>query len=199
VRRLQITGFVRGGERIGVEAEMGLVGFELALNRKRSWEILGAPLMIVVLAIASLGFSAFAAADKDPVQAGLATWKSAGCADCHGKFADGNPDDDDFPTGADLRTTKLDTAALKLTISCGRPGTGMPSFDESAYVVRGCYGQPPGARPDNLQPTPRTLTREEIDHVIAYLQARIIGRGKITREECLTYHDRQTEPCEDYK
>jgi mono/diheme cytochrome c family protein len=164
---------------------MGLVGFELALKRKRSLEILETRLIFAVLAVAALGFSAFAAADKDPVQAGLATWKNAGCADCHGKFADGNPDDDNFPAGADLRTTKLDTAALKLTISCGRPGTGMPSFDAGAYVVRGCYGQPPGARPDNLQPTPRTLMRAEIEDVIAYLQARIIGRGKITRDECL--------------
>jgi mono/diheme cytochrome c family protein len=177
---------------------MGLVGFD-ALNRKCSLKILETRLMIAVLVVATLGLSSFATADKDSVRAGLATWKSAGCADCHGKFADGNPDDDDFPTGADLRTTKLDTAALKLTISCGRPGTGMPSFDEGAYVVRGCYGKPPGARPDNLQPTPRTLTREEIDDVIVYLHARIIGRGKITREECLAYHDDQTDPCEDYK
>jgi mono/diheme cytochrome c family protein len=125
--------------------------------------------------------------------------KGAGCADCHGKFADGSPDDDDFPTGADLRTTKLDTTALKLTIRCGRAGTGMPSFDEGAYVIRGCYGRPLGARPDNLQPTPRNLTLEEIDDVIAYLQTRIIGRGKITREECLAYFDGQGDECEDYK
>jgi hypothetical protein len=75
----------------------------------------------------------------------------------------------------------------------------MPSFDEGAYVQRGCYGGSPGPRPDNLQPTPRPLTLDEIDHVIAYLQARIIGRGKITREECLAYFDGQADECEDYK
>ena len=90
-----------------------------------------------VLGVAALVTSAVASAqDSTRVTVGLATWKSAGCADCHGKFADGNPDDDDFPTGADLRTTRLDTAALRQTITCGRPGTGMPSFDEGAYVVR---------------------------------------------------------------
>jgi hypothetical protein len=126
-------------------------------------------------------------------------WKGAGCADCHGKFADGNPDDDDYPPGADLRTTRLDTATLRQTISCGRAGTGMPSFDEGAYIQRACYGRSPGPRPDNLQPTPRPLTLDEIDDVIAYLQARIIGRGKITREECLAYYDGHADECEDYK
>jgi mono/diheme cytochrome c family protein len=154
----------------------------------------------VIVGVAALVISAVASSqDSTRVAAGLATWKSAGCAECHGKFADGNPDDDDFPTGADLRTTRLDTAALRQTITCGRPGTGMPSFDEGAYVVRGCYGQRPGTRPGDLQPTPRMLSQEEIDDVINYLQVRIIGHGKITREECLAYHEGQDDSCEDYK
>ena len=133
------------------------------------------------------------------MKAGLAAWRSSGCADCHGPFADGNQDDDDYPRGADLRITKLDAAALKTTISCGRAGTGMPSFDEGAYKLRACYGRPLSAVPDNLQPTPRTLNADEIDAIIAYLQARIIGRGRITREECLSYYDDKPEWCEDYK
>ena len=75
----------------------------------------------------------------------------------------------------------------------------MPSFDEEAYATRECYGRPQGIRPENLQPTPRTLTLDEVDAVIAYLQARIIGRGKITREECLSYYEDQPDTCEDYK
>jgi mono/diheme cytochrome c family protein len=159
----------------------------------------GALRIIVILATAALASTVAVAQEEEWVKAGLTTWKSAGCADCHGKFADGNPDDDDYPIGADLRTTRLDTRALRQTISCGRAGTGMPSFDEGAYVVRDCYGRRPGTRPDNLQPTPRNLTLEEIDDVIAYLQTRIIGRGKITREECLSYFDGQSDECEDYK
>jgi mono/diheme cytochrome c family protein len=154
----------------------------------------------VVFSVAALVTpTAGSSQDITRVSAGLATWKSAGCADCHGKFADGNPDDDDYPAGADLRTTRLDTAALRQTITCGRPGTGMPSFDEGAYVVRGCYGQRPGTRPGNLQPTPRMLRQEEIDDVINYLQARIIGHGKVTRAECLAYHEGQDDACEDYE
>jgi mono/diheme cytochrome c family protein len=134
------------------------------------------------------------------VTTGLEVWKSSGCADCHGSFADGKPDDDDYPTGANLRTTRLDSAGLKLTITCGRPGTGMPSFDAGAYRVRACYGRPLGAVPDHLQPTPRALNPDEIDAVVAYLQARIVGRGKITRAECLSYFgDALSSSCDDLK
>ena len=140
------------------------------------------------------------AQSQDRIKAGLEIWKSSGCADCHGPFADGNPEDGDYPVGANLRTTRLDTAGLKSTISCGRPGAGMPSFDEGAYKVRACNGRPLGQAPDNLQPTPRALSLEEIDTLIAYLQARIIGRGKITREECLSYfEDAFSSSCDDLK
>jgi Cytochrome c len=160
----------------------------------------GASAFILTLAVAVLACSTITLAQSsDGVNAGLAMWKTAGCADCHGPFADGDREDDDFPIGANLRTSKLDAASLKMTIRCGRAGTGMPSFDEEAYTTRECYGRPQGIRPENLQPTPRTLTLDEIDAVIAYLQARIIGRGKITREECLSYYEDQPDTCEDYK
>jgi hypothetical protein len=139
------------------------------------------------------------AQDGDKVSAGLWTWKTGGCADCHGPFADGDRDDDDFPIGANLRTTRLDATALKVTIRCGRAGTGMPAFEDGAYTVHACYERPLGRAPDNLQPSSRTLTADEMDAVIAYLQARIIGRGQITREECLAYYDDQPDACEDYK
>jgi mono/diheme cytochrome c family protein len=160
----------------------------------------GARAAVLTLVAAALACSTITLAQNiDGVRAGLAQWKTAGCADCHGPFADGDREDDDFPIGANLRTTKLDPAALKMTIRCGRAGTGMPSFDEEAYTTRECYGRPQGPRPGNLQPTPRTLTLDEIDAVIAYLRTRIIGRGKITREECLSYYEDQPDTCEDYK
>jgi hypothetical protein len=152
-----------------------------------------------VLTVTALAFvTATFAQSQDRAKAGLEVWKSSGCADCHGPFADGNPEDGDFPIGANLRTARLDAAGLTETIRCGRPGTGMPSFDEGAYTVRGCSGRPLGAKPDNLQPTPRNLGLDEIDAVVAYLRARIVGHGKITREECLTYYEGK-EDCDDLK
>jgi mono/diheme cytochrome c family protein len=140
------------------------------------------------------------AQNDDKVKAGLEAWKNSGCAECHGSFADGEKQRDESPTGANLRTARLDTAALKLVISCGRPGgAGMPAFDEGAYKVRACYGRPLGAPPDNLYPSGTTLTPEQIDAVIAYLQARIIGRGPITKAECLAYYADRPDECDDIK
>src|SRR6266436_3402005 len=156
-------------------------------DRKLAFSESGVTLAFVVTALAYS--TATFAQNSDKVKAGLAIWKTTGCADCHGPFADGDREDDDFPIGANLRTTRLDAAALKMTIRCGRAGTGMPSFDEGAYTVRPCYGRPLSAAPDNLQPTSSMLNSDEIDAVIAYLQARIVGRGRITREECLFYYE----------
>jgi hypothetical protein len=86
--------------------------------------------------------------------------------------------------------------------SQGRSVAGVPApecpLDEGAYTVRTCAGRPLGAKPDNLQPTPRNLSLDEIDAVVAYLQARIVGHGKITHEECLTYYEGK-EDCDDIK
>jgi mono/diheme cytochrome c family protein len=137
------------------------------------------------------------AQSEDQVKAGLEVWKSSGCADCHGPFADGDKQRDEMPTGANLRGSKLEGKTLKQTISCGRPDTGMPSFDAGAYTVRACYGRPLGAAPENLYPPPRTLTLAEIDSVITYLQARVLGRRQITREDCLYYYYDQPSWCDE--
>ncbi len=140
------------------------------------------------------------AQDLDRVKAGLEVWKNSGCADCHGAFADGDKQRDEAPTGANLRTSRLDSAALKLVIACGRPGgAGMPAFEEGAYKTRACYDRPMGEEPTDLYPAGRKLTPVEINDVITYLQARIIGRGRITKEECLFYYYDQPDDCEDIK
>src|SRR5436189_5894720 len=97
--------------------------------------------LILSVAVGVLANAAVTPAqDADKVKAGLEAWKNSGCAECHGSFADGEKQRDESPTGSNLRTARLDTAALKLVISCGRPGgAGMPAFDEGAYKVRACY------------------------------------------------------------
>lgn len=150
--------------------------------------------LTLILATTSL------AQDETKVKAGLEVWKSSGCADCHGSFADGDKARDEAPTGANLRASRLDAAALKQTITCGRPGADMPSFGEGAYTVHACAGRPLGPAPDNLYPASSKLSPAEIDTVIAYLQARVIGRGRITRDECLYYYyDALSSSCDDLK
>jgi mono/diheme cytochrome c family protein len=134
------------------------------------------------------------------VKAGLEIWKSSGCSDCHGPFANGDKQRDEAPTGANLRESRLAGNALKETIRCGRPRAGMPSFDEGAYTVRACGGRPLGPAPDDLYPAPRMLSLAEIDTLIAYLQARVVGRGDITRADCLFYYyDAPSDMCDDFK
>jgi mono/diheme cytochrome c family protein len=149
----------------------------------------------------AVGFLAYApdagAQNVEQITAGLTAWRNSGCSDCHGAFANGERERDESPPGANIRTSRLDAAALKQTISCGRPGTGMPSFDEGAYKTRPCDGKT-GAPPSNLYPAPASLTPEQIDAVVAYLQARIIGRGRnISKQECLAYYTDKPDWCDD--
>lgn len=143
-----------------------------------------AALLLAFLAAPTVGLAQEAARAK----AGLEIWKSSGCADCHGAFADGDKQRDESPTGANLRTTKLDDAALTEVIRCGRPNTGMPRFDERSYTQRGCNGNATGPVPDGLYPTPRMLSAEEIGALVVYLRTRVVGRRKVTPEECAEYY-----------
>ena len=154
--------------------------------------------LILVLSVGVMAHATAAnAQNEDKVKAGLSMWRSSGCSDCHGAFANGEKERDESPTGANLRSSRLNAAELKQTISCGRPGTGMPSFDEGAYKVRACNGQAVGAPPSDLYPAPRTLTSDEIDTIVAYLQARIVGKGRtISKQECLLYYDDKPDWCD---
>ena len=174
-------------------------GPKLGAVRKTDGRRRGAALGLAMIGMVVMGHAtATEAQNEDPVKAGLEIWKSSGCADCHGPFANGDKQRDEMPTGANLRGSRLDAAALKQIISCGRPDTGMPSFDGGAYMIRPCYGQAIGVAPDNLYPAPRTLTPEQIDSVINYLQARVLGRRQITHEDCLYYfYDAPSSWCED--
>src|ERR1700704_2794831 len=100
--------------------------------------------------------------DETKVKAGLSVWRSSGCSECHGAFANGEKERDEAPSGANLRQTRLDDATITETIRCGRPGAGMPSFGADAYKERGCYGQPAGAPPGDLYPTGVTLNAAQI-------------------------------------
>jgi mono/diheme cytochrome c family protein len=150
----------------------------------------GAGAIILTIAAVALACSTAAfAQNEDKVKAGVTAWRNSGCADCHGAFANGEKERDESPTGADLRRARLNAEELKLAIRCGRPGTGMPAFEEGAS---GC----PGGGGD--YPAPSKLSPEEIDNVVAYLQARIVGKGKITKQECLLYYTDKPDWCDDY-
>jgi mono/diheme cytochrome c family protein len=122
---------------------------------------------------AAFSASAFAE-DAARLAAGEAAWDKAGCLQCHGSTGEGGAGGE-FPAGPSLRKTRLDRAALIEAISCGLPGTQMPGWLDGAYTQRSCYGFPPGPPPDGVTLTP-VLSANEVEALIDYLQATIIGR-----------------------
>jgi hypothetical protein len=150
----------------------------------------GASVCAVLAVVAVLAWStASHAQDEAKQKAGLSVWRSSGCSECHGAFANGEKERDEAPNGANLRQTRLDDATIAETIRCGRPGAGMPSFGADAYKERGCYGQPPSEAPDDLYPSGVTLSAQQIGDVVTYLRARIVGKRAVTPEECAWYYE----------
>src|SRR2546430_13451708 len=81
------------------------------------------------------------APDASDIAEGARLFRQKGnCQSCHGWAGDGRKMDTQMPDGANLRETRLDRAALIMTIKCGLPGTGMPPFDRFAYSDARCYG-----------------------------------------------------------
>ena len=167
-----------------------LLSLKLKSGARQEYRSGAGAVIVMIAAIALMCSTAAFAQNEDKVKAGVTAWRNSGCADCHGAFANGEKERDESPSGADLRRARLNAEELKLAIRCGRPGTGMPAFEEGAI---GC----PGGGGD-LYPAPAKLSREEIDDVVAYLQARIIGKGKITKQECLLYYTDKPDWCDDY-
>jgi mono/diheme cytochrome c family protein len=124
-------------------------------------------------AVLSLCGTAFAQ-DAAAVAAGENAWDKAGCLECHGASGQGG-DGGEFPAGPSLQKTQLDRAALVETISCGLPGTQMPSWLDEAYTKRSCYGFPLGPAPAEVTATP-VLSAGEIAALVDYLMAKIVGR-----------------------
>ena len=123
----------------------------------------------VVLALNASGF----AQDAARLAAGEAAWNKAGCLQCHGTSGEGGAGGE-FPAGPSLQTTFLDRAGLAETISCGRPGSPMPAWLDGAYTQRPCYGFSAGP-PDGTTLVP-VLSAEEIEALVDYLMAKIVGK-----------------------
>src|SRR5579864_7584516 len=99
-------------------------------HRRRWCEAAGAALAVATLSLTSATVSF--AQSEDKVKAGVTAWRNSGCADCHGAFANGEKERDESPNGANIRQSRLKADELAQVIRCGRPGTGMPSFEEGA-------------------------------------------------------------------
>jgi len=111
----------------------------------------------------------------------------ATCGFCHGWAGDGAGDPLSEGKAANLRETKLDHDQLVETIRCGVPsGTGMPHFDKFAWTEgEKCFGMT-GAEVGDKKPRAPTadLSKREIEAIVAYLEAKVVGKGPPTVDDC---------------
>ena len=126
----------------------------------------------------------------------------AQCVFCHGWGGDGAGAPQSSGSAANLRETKLTREQLIEVISCGRPGTAMPRFDDQAYAEKRCYGGVTEAMLGQDLPSlpPGSLLQQrEIEALVDFLKAKIINRGPVTRDECLeAFGERAANTCAQY-
>ena len=144
--------------------------------------------------------SATAGAQEDFSYARRLYLDKAQCAYCHGWAGDGAGEGQSNGGAANLRQTRLNRAQLAMVILCGRPGTAMPHFDESAYTDKRCYGMTEtqlGSRTPALPPG-STLQAREAEAIADYLLAKFVGRGAPTRTECEESFGKGARSCGEY-
>ena len=153
-----------------------------------------------LLAVVIAAGSTTAGAQEDFSYARRLYLDKAQCSYCHGWAGDGAGEGQSNGGAANLRQTRLNRAQLTLVIQCGRPGTAMPHFDESAYRDKPCYGMNEaevGTRKPALPPG-STLQPREAEAIAEYLLAKFVGRGAITRVECEESFGKGARACGEY-
>ena len=145
-----------------------------------------------------------AAPDPEDVAEGMRIYRTkADCQTCHGWAADGKKMDTQMPDGANLRTTRLNRAAVIYAIRCGRPGRGMPAFDKQAYVdAARCNGTTLADLKKNdlaLHDPAAALQPREMEMIADFLFAKVIGKGPMDRAACIEYWGEEIDACKELK
>nr|WP_244423182.1 c-type cytochrome [Bradyrhizobium sp. ORS 375] len=159
--------------------------------------ITSAAALAFVLFSSSLA-SAQSAAPTDPTEAGKAVFKRANCVGCHKWHGNGGGG-----YGGDalsLRKTELDRQHIIETVTCGRPGTGMPYFARGSYDTTKCYEMNRQDVGERMPPEGGTFLRpNDIEAVADYVLAHIKGRGEPTYDECTAFFGNTSRVCDIYK
>jgi hypothetical protein len=110
--------------------------------------------------------------------------------------------DSQMPDGANLREIPLDREVLIKTVKCGRPGTGMPAFDRLAYSDGRCFGLKLSdlrARGLEMPDAPATLAANEVERLVDFLFAKVVGKGPIDHAACVDFWGSDVETCKELK
>ena len=142
------------------------------------------------------------APNADDVAEGMRLYRQKGdCQACHGWAADGRKMDSQMPDGANLRTTRLDRDRLISAIKCGRPGKGMPAFDRLAYSDGRCFDMKQADLKRlglELPDPPATLQLREIEAIVDFLFAKVVGKGTMDRAKCIEYWGSDVSTCSEF-
>jgi mono/diheme cytochrome c family protein len=177
-----------------------------ARKNSTSWQLLMRPSTFGVgVAIVALAFAAPARAQEQPspnasdIADGMRLYEQKGnCQACHGWAGDGHKTDSQMPDGANLRETKLNRAGLVTAIKCGRLNSQMPAFDKFAYSDGRCYGKTAAdlkAYKTRMPDPPATLQQREIDLLVDFLLAKVVGKGPMNHARCVEFWGSETEAC----
>ena len=144
----------------------------------------GASLAVIAFGILLAG----SAAAQDVDQGKRVFSNTAACTRCHGWAGNGAPEGPGYPTGADLRNSKLERADMKEVIQCGRAGSEMPSFARSAWSTLKCFGMT-AADVGNMKPVPdgAQIGDAQIEALLDYLYAKVVGKPRATKSDCEEY------------
>ena len=138
-------------------------------------------------------------AQTDTVAAGGRIYRGKGdCQACHGWAGDGRKMNLQMPDGANLRESTLTREQLVFVIKCGLPGRQMPAYDRRAYVDDRCLGR---TRADlrrmglQLFDPPATLQNREVERLVDFLAAKVVGKGPMDRQACIDFWGEEADVC----
>jgi cytochrome c5 len=126
--------------------------------------------------------------------------EKATCSECHGWAGNGAGDPFSPGKAANLRQSQLDHDQLVEIIRCGVPGgTAMPHFERFAWTEgEDCFGMSGAEVGDKKPPAPTVwLQRREIEAIVAYLEAKVTGKGPPTVADCEEFFGAGTQRCKE--
>ena len=121
----------------------------------------------------------------------------ANCQFCHKWDASG--DTGYGGIALSLRNSALTREQFIEVVKCGRPLTGMPYHDRFSYTDKRCYGMTLDELGKDAPPMGEFLSAREIDAVVKYLFAKVVGHGPATYEDCVEFWGQNTRQCEPMK
>ena len=159
--------------------------------------------LVPVAAIAGIVWIGPGEASAQPSERNIASGRrlyhqKADCQSCHGWSGDGMKMDNQAPDGANLRESALDRDQLVFVIKCGLPGREMPAFDRLAYTDDRCLGR---TRRDlrrmglRLPEPGATLQNREVERLVDFLLAKVVGQGEMNRERCIDFWGEEVDVC----